>query len=302
MSRSEFFPTRISANPTIYAYEDTHPQYKGLLKIGYTIKTAQERVAEQYPTQRPGEKPYRIVLDEPAIKENGSTFTDHDVHRMLRKSGFSNPSGEWFRCSVSDVMTAIISIKKGYDVGVSRSLSFDMRPEQKQAVSKTLNYFQAFKKENPDKVPHFLWNAKMRFGKTFATYQLAKAMGWKRILVLTFKPAVQDAWEEDLKTHIDFDGWQFICNKGKKKDECLLDVENLDLNKPIVCFGSFQDFLGTNKQGGIKAKNEWVHATNWDCVVLDEYHFGSWRESAKELFEAESRKQKRTRIWARCWY
>ncbi len=291
MSRSEFFPTRISANPTIYAYEDTHPQYKGLLKIGYTIKTAQERVAEQYPTQRPGEKPYRIVLDEPAIKENGSTFTDHDVHRMLRKSGFSNPSGEWFRCSVSDVMTAILSIKKGYDVGVSRSLSFDMRPEQKQAVSKTLNYFKAFKKENPDKVPHFLWNAKMRFGKTFATYQLAKAMGWKRVLVLTFKPAVQDAWEEDLKTHIDFDGWQFICNKGKKKDECLLDVEHLDLNKPIVCFGSFQDFLGTNKQGGIKAKNEWVHATNWDCVVLDEYHFGSWRESAKELFEAESKKE-----------
>ena len=129
MSRSDFFPARPKANPRIYAYIDNNPQYDGLLKVGYTLQTAQERVAEQYPTQRPGEKPYRIVLDEPAIKENGSTFTDPDVHRMLRKSGFSNPSGEWFRCSVSDVMTAILSIKKGYDVGVSRSLSFDMRPE-----------------------------------------------------------------------------------------------------------------------------------------------------------------------------
>jgi hypothetical protein len=37
----------------------------------------------------------------------------------------------------------------------------------------------------------------------------------------------------------------------------------------------------------IKAKNEWVHTTNWDCVILDEYHYGAWRENAKELFEAE---------------
>ena len=35
----------------------------------------------------------------------------------------------------------------------------------------------------------------------------------------------------------------------------------------------------------IKPKNEWVHTTNWDLVVFDEYHFGAWRDSAKELFE-----------------
>lgn len=291
MSRFNFFPSRTNVNPTVYAYEDTHPEYQGLLKIGYTTKSAPERVAQQYPIQRPGPKTYRIVLDESAIKEDGSTFTDHDIHRILRKNGFENPKGEWFRCSVSDVMAAILSVKKGIGFSTSRSLSFKMRPEQKQAVLKTVNYFQAFKKENPDKVSHFLWNAKMRFGKTFATYQLAKAMGWKRLLILTFKPAVQQTWEEDLKNHIDFNGWQFICNKGKNENECLLEAEQLDPDKPIVCFGSFQDFLGTNKLGGIKAKNEWVHATKWDCVVLDEYHFGSWRENAKELFEAESEKE-----------
>lgn len=288
MPRTDFFPLRPEANPTIYAYEDK--MYPNLLKVGYTIKTVQERVAEQYPVLRPGDKPYKIVLDEPAIKENGSTFTDHDVHRLLRKRGFANPEGEWFRCSVTDVMAAIFAIRQGNEVS-TRTLNFSMRPEQKEAVNKTAAYFRAFEKENPDKIPHFLWNAKMRFGKTFASYQLAKKMNWHRILVLTFKPAVQDAWEEDLSSHVDFEGWQFICNKGKKKEECLLDVEHLDMSKPIVCFGSFQDFLGKNKDGGIKTKNEWVHTINWDCIILDEYHFGSWRENAKELFEAESKKE-----------
>ncbi len=291
MANTDFFPARPQANPTIYAYEETHPDFKGLLKIGYTaMKTAEERVSEQYGVNRPVDT-YRIVLEESAIKDDGSTFTDHDVHRLLRKRGFLNPNGEWYRCSKSDVMSAILSIRKDEDFAFSRTLDFKMRPEQEEAVNKTADYFSSFHKENPNKVPHFLWNAKMRFGKTFASYQLAKKMGWTKILVLTFKPAVQDAWETDLNTHIDFDGWQFISNKGKKTNECVLDSDKLNKTKPIVCFGSFQDFLGKTKEGGIKAKNEWVHKTQWDCVILDEYHFGSWRENAKELFEAESKKE-----------
>ncbi|NLO70471.1 MAG: DEAD/DEAH box helicase family protein, partial [Porphyromonadaceae bacterium] len=159
-----------------------------------------------------------------------------------------------------------------------------MRPEQEAAVDKTIAYFKSFKKENKDRTPHFLWNAKMRFGKTFASYQLAKEMGWTKVLVLTFKPAVQSAWEEDLLTHVDFEGWQFISRDG-------LTFEDADPKKPIVCFGSFQDYLGKNEAGGIKPRNEWVHATNWDCVIFDEYHYGAWRENAKELFEAESKKE-----------
>jgi hypothetical protein len=121
----------------------------------------------------------------------------------------------------------------------------------------------------------------MRFGKTFGAYQLAKRMKWTRILVLTFKPAVQSAWEEDLTRHVDFAGWQFIRPKGLK-------FEDADKKKPIVCFGSFQDYLGKNPStGGIKTKNEWVHDTEWDAVFLDEYHFGAWRENAKALFESE---------------
>ena len=305
MNKKEFFPPRPSTNPTIYAYElvgvATH---KGLLKIGYTDRDAQTRIKEQLGTAA---IPYKIVFEESAMKRDGSSFTDHEVHRHLRKKGFANPEGEWFKCTLNDLRKAIREIKTGEKTEENRVFSYSMRPEQEAAVEKTMAYFKSFKKENPDKTPHFLWNAKMRFGKTFAAYQLAKKMGWKKILVLTFKPAVQSAWEEDLKTHVDFEGWQFyskreteVSRKDRQEDakntECLQTLSEDPLralreNKPLVCFGSFQDYLGKNSAGGIKAKNEWVHATNWDCVIFDEYHYGAWRENAKELFEAESKKE-----------
>lgn len=281
----DFFPPRPKSNPTIYAYEDTNPQYSGLLKVGYTTVDVRSRVGQQYPTLRPGKPPYKIVLEESAMCRDGTVFTDHDVHSCLRDSGVKNPDGEWFRCNVSQVKAAIIAVRTGQRNEENRSLDFKMRPEQEAAVEKTAAYFKGFKKENGRRPPHFLWNAKMRFGKTFATYQLARKMGWRKVLVLTFKPAVQCAWEEDLKGHIDFKGWQFISPGG-------LSYEDADHKKPFICFGSFQDYLGKNKStGGIKTKNEWVHTTHWDCVVLDEYHYGAWRETAKELFEAEDKKE-----------
>ena len=161
-----------------------------------------------------------------------------------------------------------------------------MRPEQRCAVEKTQEYFAQFRKDNPGKPPRFLWNAKMRFGKTFTSYELAKAEGYKRVLILTFKPAVADSWRDDLETHKDFEGWQFISRDTE------LTYETADKNRPIVCFGSFQDFLGKNDIGGIKAKNEWVHEINWDLVIFDEYHFGAWRDTARELFEAEDIKER----------
>ncbi len=283
VTKKEFFPPRPSTNPTIYAYElvgvSTHI---GLIKIGFTSRDAFSRVSEQLKTS--GLK-YRIVFEESAMKRDGSSFTDHDIHRHLRKQGFANPEGEWFKCTLNDLRKAIWEIKTGERTEANRVLTFGMRPEQNEAVEKTITYFKSFKAENPNKTPHFLWNAKMRFGKTFASYQLAKKMGWSKILVLTFKPAVESAWDEDLMTHIDFDGWQFISRNG-------LTFESADPKRPIVCFGSFQDYLGKNTStGGIKTKNEWVHATNWDCVIFDEYHYGAWRENAKELFEAEGKKE-----------
>ena len=157
---------------------------------------------------------------------------------------------------------------------------------KKKAVERTKKYFKARKKEG-DKAPKFLWNAKMRFGKTFAAYQLAKQMGFKRVLILTFKPAVESAWQEDLRSHVNFKGWQFVSDKEAKSDLKKLNesFQRCDQNKPIVVFGSFQNLLGTDRNGGIKAKNEFIHELHWDLVIFDEYHFGAWKDNAKHLFK-----------------
>ena len=265
--------------PRIYAYEDS--RFKGCLKVGYTTKSAQDRVAAQYPVLLPNQS-YRIILDEIAVRDDASFFTDHDVHKVLSRKKIKRLEGEWFECDINDVLAALIEVKTGKRTEEGRILNFCMRPEQEAAVNKTISYFKSFKAERPNKTPHFLWNAKMRFGKTFATYQLAKKLGWKKILILTFKPAVQNAWQEDLESHLDFNGWQFISRDG-------VGMSDVDPKKPIACFGSFQDFLGKNSAGGIKSRNEWVHTTNWDCVIFDEYHYGAWRDTAKELFEAEDK-------------
>ena len=274
MSNGWTFPQKSSCRPMIYAYEDK--AYPKALKIGYTEQDVETRVKQQYGTKRP-DTPYKIVFSAPAMRRDSSIFRDHDLHRYLKKKKFKNPDGEWFECSLKDVKAAYIAVRDRVENEESRSADFGLRPEQEAAVQRTMAYF----KERHRKTPHFLWNAKMRFGKTFAAYSLAKRMGWKRILVLTFKPAVQNAWEEDLKSHVDFEGWQFVVRGGS------LAFEDADKKKPIVCFGSFQDFLGKNSAGGIKARNEWVHETKWDCVILDEYHFGSWRENAKGILGVE---------------
>lgn len=287
-----FFPQRPTVTPTIYAYRllgvDSH---KGYLKVGYTDRTAKERIDEQLHTSKIR---YEIVLTESAMTNDGSCFTDKNVHKLLERKGFHrlNPldkTDEWFDCSMEDVKAAILSLRIGSENVENRTQSFDMRPEQFRAVEQTKSYFEQAVKEEPNRIPKFLWNAKMRFGKTFASYQLAKKMNLSRVLVLTFKPAVESAWREDLVSHIDFEGWQFISNKDARNNNLNIDQEfsRADKSKPIVVFGSFQDLLGTNESGGIKTKNEFIHATLWDLVIFDEYHFGAWKERAKELFEKE---------------
>lgn len=292
MLEQEFFPQRPESHPMIYAYEFVGvASHQGYIKIGYTERDVETRIKEQVHTAA---VPYRILGQWSAMKTDGSCFTDHEVHAVLKAKGkkqlnAGEDRNEWFKCSIADVKAAIVAVQTGAENYEDRTQTFAMRPEQKSAVEVTMRYFKSAYEESSVRTPKFLWNAKMRFGKTFAAYQLAKKMGMKRVLILTFKPAVQTAWREDLLTHMDFEGWQFITRPtvpgGLTNDQ---QYRQADKSRPIVCFGSFQDFLGVNKEtGGIKANNEWVHTTNWDLVIFDEYHFGAWKDNAKKLFEQD---------------
>lgn len=291
ISLSDILHNRPAVVPTIYGYTlPTVADHDGYIKIGYTDReNTENRIKEQLHTAG---IPFKVLFKESAMRSDGTCFTDKDVHRLLKHKGFrqlneGKDHNEWFYCSEKEALETIEEVRTGIRFEGQRTWNFSMRKEQQTAVQMAKDYFEQAKKDDPDRPSKFLWNAKMRFGKTFATYQLAKSMDFKRILVLTFKPAVESAWQEDLSHHIDFLGWQFVSNKEAKFDARELDeqFEDCDSTKPIVAFGSFQDLLGTNSAGGIKAKNEFIHTTNWDLVVFDEYHFGAWRENAKNLFE-----------------
>ncbi len=276
----EILAPKPEARPRIYAYSIDDKAHAGLLKVGQTTRDVKQRVAEQLKTA--AIKNYTIELDESAERDDGTIFTDHEVRAALVRKGFENTELEWMRCTVKDVKTVLTELRTGQRFTGTHHETFPMRREQAEAVKVTHAYFHSSWAEDKHAVPRFLWNAKMRFGKTFTTYQLAKKLGAKRVLVVTFKPAVEDAWQTDLESHVDFDGWQYLSRNPPAATR-----RKIDRNKPVVYFGSFQDLLGRDAAGNIKPKNEWLHTVNWDLVVFDEYHFGAWRETAKELFEGE---------------
>lgn len=270
----------------IYAwtFNDPPPAYAGLIKVGQTTKEdVNDRIRQ---SQGQAQQPYTLhtPLDTFAERDDGSTFRDNDVRQSLIEKGFENvaigASREWMRCSPEDVKTAIAELQSGLRFSGTHHQDFPMRAEQADAVEQTFEYYQSRWKQDAKAVPRFLWNAKMRFGKTFTSYQLAKRLSAKRVLVVTFKPAVEDAWQTDLESHRDFDGWQYISQKSGG------DPAQVPADTPMVYFGSFQDLLGKDGKS-VKQKNAWIHSINWDLVIFDEYHFGAWRDSAKELFEGE---------------
>ena len=284
-SIEDILTPRSAARLRVYAWtpDDPPTAYVGLIKVGHTTQADVNIRIKQ--SQGQMQQAYTLHVDVPAEREDGSLFRDWEVRQRLIDKGFENviigTSREWMRCTARDVKTAIVELQKGLRLSGTHHLTFPMRAEQRAAVHKTADYFESIWAEDTQAVPRFLWNAKMRFGKTFTAYQLAKRLAAKRVLVVTFKPAVEDAWRTDLESHVDFDGWQYLSRSSGG------DPTEIDADKPVVYFGSFQDLLGRDASRNIKAKNEWLHTVNWDLVIFDEYHFGAWRDTAKELFEGE---------------
>ena len=186
---TEFFKQRPDVKPTIYVYTLPNvPSHDWYLKVGYTDRgDYEDRINEQLHTS--GLK-HKTVFVTSAMRSDGTCFMDHDIHAILKREGIKQlyngeDKNEWFKCSLDDVKRAILEVRDGIITTRGRTATFKMRPEQVRAVQYTEEYFKKAKEEEPNKAPKFLWNCKMRFGKTFASYELAKRMGLKRILILT---------------------------------------------------------------------------------------------------------------------
>ena len=158
MPEMEFFPQRSSSHPLIYAYEFIGVNsHDGYIKVGYTERDVETRVKEQVHTAA---VPYRILDYWSAMKNDGSCFTDHDVHAVLKAKGSrqlnaGEDRNEWFKCSLDDVKAAVAAVKAGMENTENRTQTFEMRPEQKRAVDLTMAYFRSVYKEGSRRTP--LW-------------------------------------------------------------------------------------------------------------------------------------------------
>ena len=161
----EVLTSKPQACPRIYAYSIADEAHSGLLKVGQTTRDVKQRVAEQLRTA--AIENYTIELNEPATRDDGSIITDHAVREALKRKGRDNSQLEWMRCTVADVKTALTELRTGKVSTGTHHETFPMRDEQRDAVEQTYSYYQSRWEQDVEAVPRFLWNAKMRFGKTF---------------------------------------------------------------------------------------------------------------------------------------
>ena len=250
----------------------------------------------------------QICLSDGTIES--ASFSDHDVHEVLDRSGYdvhrfydTDRDSEWYKVTLRPAIAAIKAVKQGRNVLTAAEKSdeapsanvladidfpYDSKPkiilreEQKACISKTKRVFT-----HSDRM---LWDCKMRFGKTITAYSLVKQMGYRKVLVVTHRPAVVDGWQSDF--YLIFNDDRVFLTKANIKEEdrftatdASIDADNdrrlknlIEKGTPFIYFASIQDLRGSKLAGGKYEKNRAVFATDWDLIIYDEAHEGTQTE------------------------
>ncbi|HHT04519.1 MAG TPA: DEAD/DEAH box helicase family protein, partial [Bacteroidales bacterium] len=265
--------------PQVYSYIlPNRIENEGSQKIGYTEKeNVDERIKQQVNTAALKEK-YSKLWSSPAFFEgNKESFTDKTFHKFLEKNGIEKRTelgSEWFYFNGNpENSKELFDLfrKEGFfalqtDEG---KIEYVLRDEQKDAVQKALLYFQNNEKGE------FLWNAKPRFGKTLAAYDLTKRLKAKKVLIVTNRPAIANSWFDDYDEFIG--EYAFVSETSSIKNRPTLTREQHISHrpiKPLITFLSLQDLKGSKYFGGDYDKLRWVADLEWDLLIVDEAHEG----------------------------
>lgn len=281
--------------PQIYSYIlPNRDQNKGSQKIGYTErKNVDERIKEQVKTAAFTEA-YNKLWSAPAFfEDNKESFTDKDFHNFLVKNNIikrDDLGTEWFYFNGFPEKSKIL-----FDLFRRESFSalqnnkgkvdYTLRFEQEEAVQKALKYFNNHEKSE------FLWNAKPRFGKTLASYDLAKRLEANKVLIVTNRPAIANSWFDDYEKFID--GYAFISETSSLSNRPIITREqHIKQNplKPQITFLSLQDLKGSKYFGGNYEKLRWIADLEWDLLIIDEAHEGVDTTRTDAAFDVIKRK------------
>lgn len=291
----------------IYIFTINDDNHKGLLKIGDTKLHTEISIDKLVPNSRElnqaalkriksytntaGVSP-NLLHTEIAVKyikdKDGSIklegFRDYDVHQVLKNSNIDNvilgntTGREWFRIDLETAKEAINAVKQNLEnlsnSKVKKFSPIKFRPEQEEAIKKTVKQFK--------KSDRMLWNAKMRFGKTISALEVIKQMKFKKSIIITHRPVVNDGWYEDFGKIFDSKSNYIYGSKtnGNSVEELLKSNSN------FVYFASIQDLRGSSSVGGKFNKNNIIFNTIWDCVIVDEAHEGTTTALGDETIKA----------------
>lgn len=289
----------------IYVFRINDAAHSGCLKIGEATlpdgsnvfelapnshilnKAAKDRI-DQY-TKTAGIE-YELLYTEVTLYFSGGTvksFNDKAVHEVLLRSGIkrreaANWGSEWFETDLPTAINAIKAVKVGRKSLLATEISegqnpIIFRPEQRDAIEKTK---KQFKKGN-----QMLWNAKMRFGKTLSALQVIKDLNFRRTLILTHRPVVDDGWYEDFKK-IFYDREDFrYGSKIRGEKFSVLKAGAQEEKLRYVYFASMQDLRGSETVGGKFDKNNEIFSTSWDFIIIDEAHEGTQTELGQNVIK-----------------
>lgn len=298
----------------VYCAKIDDDRHKGMLKVGDTEFTPTKQLSLYTPNdpvlQREAESRIRswsgtaaagaeLVYCEALIRynedtQNSETYRDSEVHAVLQQAGFPKvdfdsaiDSGrEWFLVDLDTVKAAIHATKQFRTYLDTSELPtkpiYNLREEQAAAVKMT--------KDRYGKKSDMLWHAKMRFGKTITALNLVKEMGFKRTIIITHRPVVEDSWGSDFYHVFDKNDKYAFLTKIHDAENVLDDDETNEAadkandarlaqlvaeGRSFVYFASIQDLRGSKIVGGRFQKNGIVFEIDWDFVIIDEAHEGT---------------------------
>lgn len=271
--------------PMIYAYTTPGVTYHdGWTKIGYTERDVDLRIREQ--TQTANIVAHKEWQDVAIFTDGKTRFTDKEFHAYLAKKDIERREPqpdeegcpEWFKVDGDKSYSLFCEFRR--NSGILQSLCavpYTLRNEQKQAVTKTCDYFLA------NTNPEYLWNAKPRFGKTLSAYELCRKLKAEKVLIVTNRPAIANSWYDDYVKFLGTEsGYYFVSNvdalKDKKyvlsREKYLEHVFSSETPKGCIEFVSLQDLKGSIYFGGYFDKLGEVAELEWDILIIDEAHEG----------------------------
>src|SRR5574344_1495799 len=293
---------KITQSRLLYVMSIDDRKHKGLLKVGEVF--VDNEIADSNDKQlynnaireildsrsyMHGVGNYRLEYVEcTTYEQNTKCYKADDVHRTLRKMEVpskmlgkikGNEVDIWFACFIDEVKEAIKKIKNARGAGHG---DIQFRPEQEKAIDDTVSYFSKQFKDK-DKGKDFLWNAKMRFGKTLSGLEVAKRMDYKSTLIITHRPVVDEGWHDDFNKIFGNDSRYTYATRMSDDEAEGGDFYHLTRsvdngNKRLVFFVSMQ-YLRLSQYVGGKEKNfdplkKTIMMYDWDFVMVDEAHEG----------------------------